>query len=69
MPLFEYRCTKCGRTFESYRKPSDEAGTDKCPTCGGVAEKLGISLFSAKGSDCGSSCGGGVGGGWRPPFG
>ena len=68
MPLYEYRCEACGQQFESYRRLTEEKKEEKCPACGGRAEKLGISLFTAKGtpSPGGSSCGGGI---RRSPFG
>jgi len=68
MPLYEYRCEACGQQFESYRRLTEEKKEEKCPACGGRAVKLGISLFTAKGtpSPGGSSCGGGF---RRSPFG
>jgi putative FmdB family regulatory protein len=68
MPLYEYRCGKCGRQFESYRRLADVRKDETCPACGGRAEKLGISLFTPKGGVApgGSSCGGGP---RRSPFG
>ncbi len=39
LPLYEYRCRKCGRHFEKIRKFSDPPVT-KCPDCGGAAEQL-----------------------------
>ncbi len=38
MPLYEYRCPKCG-VFEVIRKFSDEPLT-VCPTCGAEIQKL-----------------------------
>lgn len=33
MPMYEYRCDSCGRTYEQLRRMSD-ADTDlKCPHC------------------------------------
>jgi len=60
MPLYEYKCEQCGQQFESYRRLSDAGKEEQCPACGGGAEKMGLSLFSAKGSSSkgGSSCGG-----------
>ncbi|MBI5576022.1 MAG: zinc ribbon domain-containing protein [Deltaproteobacteria bacterium] len=68
MPLYEYRCEKCGREFESFRKLSDTGKDETCPSCGGLAERVRISLFrmSGSGSSGGSSCGGGS---RRSPFG
>jgi putative FmdB family regulatory protein len=39
MPLYEYRCSKCGRTFERIQKFSDKPAA-KCPECGGRSKRL-----------------------------
>ena len=39
MPLYEYKCKKCGHRFEKIRKFSD-APLKKCPECGGAVEQL-----------------------------
>lgn len=39
MPLYEYRCRKCGKQFERIRKFSDSHLT-KCEKCGGKLELL-----------------------------
>jgi putative FmdB family regulatory protein len=50
MPLYEYRCSKCGKTFEVLQKFSD-APVKKHPGCGGKVEKLiSASGFQLKGS-------------------
>lgn len=39
MPLYEYRCKNCGRTFEkiqSFSAPEEK----ECPTCHGEVERL-----------------------------
>src|SRR5512139_698089 len=68
MPLYEYRCEKCGQQYESYKRLSEEKKDETCPACGGRAVKMGISLFTAKGTSPGggSSCGIGP---RRSPFG
>ena len=38
MPLYPYRCTKCGHRFEKIQKFEDEAETI-CPNCGGELER------------------------------
>jgi putative FmdB family regulatory protein len=38
MPLYEYRCKKCGHLFEKIQKFSDKP-VKKCPECGGAVEK------------------------------
>jgi putative FmdB family regulatory protein len=68
MPLYEYRCATCGQQYESYKRLTEEKKEEACPACGGRAVKMGISLFTAKGSSPGggSSCGAGP---RRSPFG
>ena len=39
MPLYEYRCSKCDKTFEVIRKFSDAPLTEH-PDCGGHVERL-----------------------------
>lgn len=39
MPLYEYRCKKCGHKFEKIQKFSDPL-VKKCPECGGRVEQL-----------------------------
>jgi putative FmdB family regulatory protein len=38
MPLYEYRCKKCGHLFEKIVKFSDKP-IKKCPECGGAVEQ------------------------------
>lgn len=69
MPLYEYRCEKCGKVFEAYKRLSDVA-EEVCPACGNRSSRMGISLFRAGGSGSksssgGSSCGSGP---RRSPF-
>ncbi len=39
MPIYEYRCTKCGHRFEAIQKVN-EAPLTKCEKCKGKAERL-----------------------------
>ncbi len=39
MPIYEYRCTGCGREHEFIQKFSDEPMAS-CPDCGGELQKL-----------------------------
>jgi putative FmdB family regulatory protein len=39
LPLYEYRCRKCGKTFEKIRKFSDPS-LKTCEHCGGKLEQL-----------------------------
>ncbi len=39
MPTYEYRCTKCGCTFEEFHNMNDTSQR-KCPECGSEAERM-----------------------------
>ena len=39
MPLYEYKCRKCGHRFEKIESFSAST-TKKCPKCGGQAERM-----------------------------
>lgn len=39
MPLYEYKCKKCGHRFEKIQKFSDPP-VKKCPECGGAVEQV-----------------------------
>jgi putative FmdB family regulatory protein len=34
MPIYEYLCPQCGRTFEEWTKTTDSAAEEPCPKCG-----------------------------------
>lgn len=39
MPLYEYKCQRCGFTFEILQKPGDRP-LQECSSCGGRLQKL-----------------------------
>ena len=50
MPLYEYKCAKCGNKYEKIENFS-AAETQKCPKCGGKAERqISTSGIQFKGS-------------------
>ncbi len=50
MPIYEYKCMKCGDEFEAMQKFSDSP-IRKCSSCGGPVKKLiSHSSFHLKGS-------------------
>ena len=50
MPLYEYKCTKCGEVFEALQKFSDKP-LARCKLCKGKVERLiSNSTFHLKGS-------------------
>jgi putative FmdB family regulatory protein len=62
MPLYEYKCSDCGMSFDALRAMSDADAPIACPKCGSESTYRMISLFSAIGSEgviagAGTSCG------------
>ncbi|MBN1625244.1 MAG: zinc ribbon domain-containing protein [Deltaproteobacteria bacterium] len=57
MPIYEFRCKKCGNIFEYLCLKSSDRENATCPSCGqGKAEVL-LSTFSSAGA---GSAGGGA---------
>jgi putative FmdB family regulatory protein len=62
MPIYEYRCTSCGRTLEVIQK-FDDKPLKKCTECSGPLEKLiSRTAFQLKGGGWFSEGYGGKGG-------
>ncbi len=50
MPIYEYRCSKCGEVFEAFQKVNDSP-LKECKFCRGKVERLiSQSSFQLKGS-------------------
>ena len=49
MPIYEYRCTKCGNTFDHLARRLSEPAP-KCPKCGARNPEKQLSAFSTAGS-------------------
>jgi len=63
MPIFEFVCGDCGRTFEELMTyAAMEAGEAACPDCGSREVTRSMSAFATGGDPFGSA-GGGCGGG------
>ena len=69
MPIYEYHCTDCDRSFESFVRPGGQE--TQCPAChgGNIARELSV-FASARSSSAaapmdggGGSSGGSMGGG------
>lgn len=64
MPIYEYRCRKCGKVFETIQKVDEGGENLKCPSCGkkGPEKVMSCCFSSSKGSESTaalSSCGSG----------
>jgi chaperonin GroES len=46
MPIYEYRCSKCGKDFELMRPFSQSNESALCPDCGAAGERM-ISVFAS----------------------
>jgi len=55
MPIYEYRCKKCAKTFEVFLRSSQEEKALSCSACGHQGLERKFSCFSS-----GSSSGGGA---------
>ncbi|MCC6612877.1 MAG: zinc ribbon domain-containing protein [Anaerolineae bacterium] len=56
MPLFEYTCPGCGRTFEKLvRSAQTERDFAECPTCGNPYSARQISVIAVRGTGSHSS--------------
>lgn len=40
MPIYEYKCPKCGHVFEEWVKASDSQKHAKCPECGALSPRI-----------------------------
>ena len=50
MPIYEYKCKKCGKEFEVFQGVTDQP-VQTCQSCGGPVRKLmSLSTFHLKGS-------------------
>jgi putative FmdB family regulatory protein len=46
MPIYEYRCRKCGSEFELMRPLAQRDAAARCTSCGSRATSRKLSLFS-----------------------
>jgi putative FmdB family regulatory protein len=71
MPLFEYECAKCHRSFEKLVRSNEAVISQACPSCGSHKTKKRVSAFahavkggsSAPKSSASGGCSGGCSGG------
>ena len=52
MPLYEYRCPKCGKTLEMLRRMQDADRDLECPECRSAQLERQLSTFATGG--CGT---------------
>ena len=56
MPLYEFRCGSCGKTFEKLVRSSDKSVGVQCPECASTEVTKLFSAFATSGSSGTSSC-------------
>lgn len=59
MPLFEFKCLKCGKEFEDIILNPRDAKKMVCPKCGSKDVQKKVSLFATNSDEqgnCGGSC-------------
>jgi putative FmdB family regulatory protein len=66
MPIYEYKCNRCGHSFEQIVFPSDDESSFECPSCGKKDICRLISAFSCGSSESGSGLSGSVSSGCSP---
>jgi putative FmdB family regulatory protein len=49
MPIYEYRCANCDRSFEAFVRPSDDSA--QCPHCNGSKLTREMSTFASRASN------------------
>ena len=52
MPIYEYKCSKCGKTFEHLARSLSES-PPKCPKCGASRPKKQFSAFTTAATTAG----------------
>ncbi len=57
MPIYEYRCRKCGERFEKFVRSFSAQQTLECPRCGSQEVEKAVSLFGVGSSSRSSSSG------------
>ena len=58
MPIYEYRCSECGQSFEKWQRSMVCEEAARCPKCGSQKVKKAVSLLGSigGGSSSGDSC-------------
>ncbi|MFV1957503.1 MAG: zinc ribbon domain-containing protein [bacterium] len=59
MPIYEFRCRKCGHKFETLASMNEDGSGLKCPECGKPKPEKLLSIFSSTGTDSPAAGGGG----------
>jgi putative FmdB family regulatory protein len=63
MPIFEYRCQKCGETFERFSQRTLAIMPPVCPACGSKDTERIFSVFAGRVEGGSGGCGSATTGG------
>ena len=55
MPLYEYTCKSCNKTFDQLVRASDRDAKVKCPECGSTKTARALSLIAVGGESKGAA--------------
>jgi len=69
MPIYEFKCNKCGNTFEQLIFSSDEEEKLACPSCGQIDVARLMSSFSSGSSSSGKGLSSGLSSSCAPSLG
>jgi len=58
MPIFEFKCKKCGHKFETIASANEDGSSLFCLVCGAPGPEKQLSLFSSSGTESRTSGGG-----------
>ena len=53
VPIFEYRCQKCGAEFDELESIDNRDKPHKCPACGSMKSERQLSVFCANSGEGG----------------
>ncbi len=57
MPIYDWKCGKCGKKFEAIAPMSEDGGKVRCPKCGHRGAVKQLSAVSLPGKPSAPSCG------------
>lgn len=58
MPIYEYRCQKCGHVFDKFVRSMSATGEVECPECHSKACHKNVTLFGTTGATASTNAAG-----------
>ncbi len=47
MPIYEYKCSNCGKVFDAFQRVGDNGAELSCPDCGTIGPEKLFSAFAS----------------------